>query len=265
MPKTGGSLVTTNTTSLDALRLSVPRLRGIVEPLDDDAIIQPAYPSEWTLAQVMSHLGSGAVILQRRLDDALAGATMPDDFAPQIWDEWNAKTSRAQVNDGLAADTAFLAALDEVSDGERREFSFSLGPMSFDFDGFVGLRMNEHALHTWDIDVALDPVATIPASIAAAVVDNLELVGRYTARPTAGDPATITVRTVSPERRFAVNLTAEGATLAPSAATTDVADIELPAEAFARLIYGRLDPTHTPSLVGDPAIIDRLRATFPGP
>ena len=252
-------------TRLDALHASARRLRGIVQPLDDDALVQSAYPTEWTIAQVMSHLGSGAVILQRRLDDELAGTTTPEDFAAQTWQEWNAKSPRAQVDDGLAADAAVVAALDALSSDQRDGFSFAMGPMSFDFDGFVGLRLNEHAFHTWDIDVTLDPKATIPSPIAALVVDNLELIGRYTAQPTPGDPTTITVRTSDPGRHFTVELTAEGATLAPSAATDADADVELTAEAFARLVYGRLDPDHTPPFVGDPAVIDRLRATYPGP
>ena len=256
--------MTEQTTTLDALRMSVRRLRGIVEPLDADAIAQSAYPSEWTIAQVMSHLGSGAVILQRRLEDELAGTTTSDEFAPRIWDEWNAKSPRAQVDDGLGADAAFLAALDALRADERDEFAFVMGPIRVDFDGFVGLRLNEHALHTWDIDVALDPSATIPTPIAALVVDRLELVGRYTALPTAGDPTTITVQTIDPARWFVLELTAEGATLAPSM-TTGNGDIELAAEAFARLVYGRLDAAHTPPLAGDPAIIERLRATYPGP
>ncbi len=251
--------------TLDALRLSVRRLHGIVEPLDDDAITQPAYPMEWTIAQVMSHLGSAGVILQRRLEDGLAGTATPDEFSPQIWDEWNAKTPRAQVDDGLAVDAAFLAAFDALSSEAREAFTFSMGPINVDFDGFVGLRLNEHAFHTWDIDVALDDKATIPEPIAALVVDRLELVGRFTARPTAGEPSTITVRTTDPERRFEIDLTAEGAVLAPSAATTGSADIELPAEAFARLLYGRLDADHTPPFRGDPAAVERLRATYPGP
>ncbi len=44
-----------------------------------------------------------------------------------------------------------------------------------------------------------------------------------------------------------------------------VADITMPAEALLRLAYGRLDPVHTPaSVTGDAAVLDRLRATFPG-
>jgi hypothetical protein len=39
----------------------------------------------------------------------------------------------------------------------------------------------------------------------------------------------------------------------------------LPAEAFARLIYGRLDPEHTPPVTGDIDTVDDLRRAFPGP
>jgi len=190
--------VTDPTSRLDALRVSIRRLGTIVDALDDAAILDSAYPADWSIAQVMSHLGSGAVILQRRLDDELAGTTTPEDFAPQTWDEWNARSARAQVDGGLAADAALLAALEGLSAEQRDEFTFAMGPMSFDFDGFVGLRLNEHAFHTWDIDVSLDPQATVPAPIAGFVVDNLELIGRFTAQPTAGDPATVTARTTDP-------------------------------------------------------------------
>ncbi|MFM2070436.1 MAG: hypothetical protein RLZZ623_699 [Actinomycetota bacterium] len=254
----------TQINKLDALRESVRRLPHIVGPLDDHVIAEPAYPTDWTIAQVMSHLGSGAVILNGRLDDALAGAATADEFAPQTWDAWNAKSPRSQVDDALVADAAFLAALEGLTDAERGAFSFSLGPMTFDIDGFIGLRLNEHALHTWDIEVALEPTATVPASIVEAVVDNLDLAARFSARATDGGPATVTIRTTDPERRFIVAFTADGATLESSTGTTGVIDLELSAESFARLVYGRLDVAHTPSFTGDPAVIDRLRATFPG-
>jgi hypothetical protein len=39
----------------------------------------------------------------------------------------------------------------------------------------------------------------------------------------------------------------------------------MPAEAFVRLVYGRLDPAHTPaSITGDPADLDHLRQVFTG-
>ena len=51
----------------------------------------------------------------------------------------------------------------------------------------------------------------------------------------------------------------------PSDDTTGESDLEMPAEAFVRLLYGRLDPAHTPPIAGDPALLERLRATYPGP
>src|SRR4051795_12602704 len=87
---------------LDALRLSARRLRDIVTGLSETELTGRAYPAEWTIAQVLSHLGSAAVIMQRRLDETLDGATTPDDFAPTIWDVWNAKTPTQQRDDSLA-------------------------------------------------------------------------------------------------------------------------------------------------------------------
>ena len=52
-----------------------------------------------------------------------------------------------------------------------------------DFEGFVGLRLNEHALHTWDIEEAFDPAAVIPAEIAGVVVHNLRTATRFGAKP----------------------------------------------------------------------------------
>src|SRR5437879_5236982 len=131
---------------LSALHSSVDRLAGVVRPLDDVAVAGRAYPSEWTIADVLSHLGSSAVIAQRRLDDALTGSPTPDDFNPGVWDEWNAKTSRTKVDDGLVADGAFVARLDAVAPGERGRFKTTMGPLEFDWDAFVRMRLNEHLL-----------------------------------------------------------------------------------------------------------------------
>ena len=254
-------------TPLDVLQTSVARLRSIVEPLDDDAITAPAYPSEWSIAQVVSHLGSAAIIFGRRLDDGLAGRETPDDFAPTVWAEWDAKSPRAMVDDGLAADAALLARLEGLDDAERAQVSFSMGPLLFDFEGFVGLRVNEHVVHTWDVEVALDPTAVLPAEATALLVDQLGLIAGFTARP-AGEPGSIVVDTTDPARRFAITVAEDGATFAgvvdADQRSAAAADLVLPAEALCRLVYGRLDPDHTPAGVDDGPVLDRLRAVFPG-
>jgi uncharacterized protein (TIGR03083 family) len=247
---------------LDALRASVARLHDLTSGLAIDELTGPAYPSEWSIADVLSHLGSGAVITRRRLDDTVAGRETPEDFAPGVWDEWNAKKPLAQRDDALAADAALLATLDATTPQQRSTFASSMGPLTLDFAQFVAMRLNEHALHTWDIDVVGDPTATIPQQASELLVDNLDLIARFTATPT-GDTATITVATTDPARRFAVELTPEAVTFGPSADTAHT-DLQLPAEAFARLVYGRLDPEHTPAGDHRPAI-DVLRQVFPGP
>jgi uncharacterized protein (TIGR03083 family) len=247
---------------VDALRSSVARLRDAVAPMSDADLTGRAYPSGWSIADVLSHIGSGAVILQRRLDDTLAGQTTPDDFAPGVWETWNAKDPAAKRDDALIADTELLARIEAVTLEDRSSFVFAMGPMTFGFDEFIGLRLNEHAFHTWDIEVAGDPAATIPQQATELIVDNLELIARYTAKAT-GDATTITVATTAPARGFTIELQTESVTFLPTNPMSP-ADIDLPAEAFARLVYGRLDPDHTPQGAHRGAL-EVLRRTFPGP
>jgi uncharacterized protein (TIGR03083 family) len=247
---------------VDALRSSVERLRRLTSPMSEAELTAGAYPAEWTVAQVLSHLGSGAVIMLRRFEDALAAQDTPDNFAPGVWSSWNAKRPVEQRDDALAADAALLVRIDAVPPDERNAFTSVMGPMTLGFAQFVGMRLNEHAFHTWDIEVVADPAATIPVPVAALVVDNLELVARFTGKPTR-ETATITVATTDPERDFAVEITPGGVALTPGAAAASP-DLELPAEAFARLVYGRLDTEHTPSGEHGPAL-DILRRLFPGP
>jgi uncharacterized protein (TIGR03083 family) len=249
-------------TYVHALRSSMTRLRGLAAALSETDLTGRASPAEWSIAQVLSHLGSAAVIMQRRLEDTLAGQPTPEDYAPGVWDTWNAKTPAAQRDDALAADTALLDRIEAVTPGERATFAFAMGPMTFGFTEVVGLRLNEHAFHTWDIEVAADPAATIPREAAELVVDNLELIARFTGKPT-GDAATITVATTGPQRSFTIDLQPESVTFGASTAGAP-ADVELPAEAFARLVYGRLDPEHTPPGDHGPALYT-LRRVFPGP
>jgi hypothetical protein len=57
----------------------------------------------------------------------------------------------------------------------RDKFAMAMGPMTLGFEEFVGMRLNEHAFHTWDVEVVTDPAATIPTPLAEFVVDNLDL------------------------------------------------------------------------------------------
>jgi MDMPI C-terminal domain len=81
------------------------------------------------------------------------------------------------------------------------------------------------------------------------------------------EPARISLTTTAPERRFLLVLTTEGGELTRDQADGDGATgrISLPAEAFVRLVYGRLDRDHTPQSVSTEGIdLHTLRGAFPG-
>jgi Mycothiol maleylpyruvate isomerase N-terminal domain len=113
------------------VRSSVARLRGLTEGLSDEDLAEPAYPAGWSIADVLSHIGSAAVITQHRLVEALAGRDVPADFAPGIRETWNIKSPPAQRDDALVADAALLSRLDAVSPDERDRFTFTMGPLTF--------------------------------------------------------------------------------------------------------------------------------------
>jgi len=249
--------------TLPPLRESVGRLHQLCRGLDDAELETQSYCREWSIADVLSHLGSSAVIMGRRLEDAQAGRATPDDFPPSVWDEWNAKSARAKADDALVADEALLEALEAVGAPDRDRLTFPMGPLTFDFDQFARARVNEHALHTWDIEVVFDERAHLPHDAVAVVVDNLGLIARFTGRPT-GVPRHVVVGTTDPVREFTVRLAVDAVELGPGG-NEGALDLVLPAEAFCRLVYGRLDAAHTPVVTGDAAVLDSLRAVFPGP
>ena len=101
------------TDRLAALRMSTDHLRALAAGLDADALRRPAYPTDWTVADVLSHLGSSAQILLRRFDAAVHDrADAPDEDA--IWAAWDAKSPDATAADALVADAALLDAFETL-------------------------------------------------------------------------------------------------------------------------------------------------------
>lgn len=224
---------------LAALRASAAHLREVIARLESDQYVAPAYPSEWTIADTMSHIGSGAVILHEMFNNALTGRASVEGFNQSVWDAWNAKAPAKQIDDALIADGQFIAALDATSEQQRDSFTTNFGPLQLDFDRFVGMRLGEHVLHTWDVETTIDPAAVLAMPAAGLLLDQVPFVAGRSGKPT-GHVTMITVRTHQPTRDFEVVL-GESSVELRDATHSDMVDVELPAEAFVRLIYGRLD------------------------
>ncbi|HEX3981547.1 MAG TPA: maleylpyruvate isomerase N-terminal domain-containing protein, partial [Acidimicrobiales bacterium] len=101
---------------ISALRSSHDRLSALVEPLLPEGVEAPSLASEWTIAQVLSHLGSQSEIFSGILDAVVAGDDLPGPEAfPPIWDAWNSRTPVEQVVDSLAANGAFQKKVEALS------------------------------------------------------------------------------------------------------------------------------------------------------
>jgi hypothetical protein len=111
----------------------------------------------------------------------------------------------------LTSDQAFLDAVDDLTDTQRRIWVLQMMGTEQNLSGLLRMRLLEHILHTWDIDVALDTTATLPADAAALLIDQLPIIVRYTAKPTA--PMQLRVETVEPERTMRLSLDPDGSQL----------------------------------------------------
>jgi uncharacterized protein (TIGR03083 family) len=249
------------------LRNSHERLASLVSPLTPEQLRGPAYPTEWSIAQVLSHIGSGAEISLLTLPSALGQAGPVDrDAFPPIWDVWNAKSPDDQAADGLSSDEKYVRALEQLSDEDLAGISLSLFGLTLDSVGLIRLRLGEHALHTWDVAVSLDPAAEVSPDAVELLIDNVPafLAPRLGRAPDV--PFRTRIRTSNPDRDYLL-VAADAISMAdwPGDGGGADSEVRMPSEALLRLAYGRLDPGHTPTgVAGDPADLERLRQVFPG-
>jgi uncharacterized protein (TIGR03083 family) len=247
-----------------ALRRSHDRLGGLVRDLDETAVSAQSYDTEWSIAQVLSHLGSGATIFRGILQAGIDGVDAPGmDVFREIWAEWDAKSPVDMRDSFLVADEALVARLEAMTDDEVAAFSLPLWGMVLDVAAFARMRLSEHAVHTWDVEVMLDPSAVVAPDAVELLVDHLGVTAGRAGR--SSDPAyAVAVVTTDPARDLVVR-TGDPVTVAPADAGATDGRLALPAEAFLRLVFGRLDPEHTPAVEqsGERGL-DDLRAAFPG-
>jgi uncharacterized protein (TIGR03083 family) len=253
---------------IGALRDSHDHLIAILEGLGPEQLSGPSDCSEWTIAQVLSHLGSGAEIFSLIVDAGLGDGQAPVNEAfPPIWEAWNAKDPTAQAEDFKRADSALVEQFEAISDKELSEFEIAMFGMNLDAAGLLALRLSEHALHSWDVAAALDPGAKVSQAATDLLVDGLVSSAGRVGKPVGG-PIGVHIETSNPDRIFTL-LVDNNVSLTPGTVEGDagegMAHLEIPAEALLRLLSGRMDPDHTPAEVkADGVSLDSLRAVFPG-
>jgi uncharacterized protein (TIGR03083 family) len=248
---------------INALRSSHDRLQSIVGPLNAGQVAEQSYCTDWSIAQVLSHLGSGAEIFTLFTEAGVGGQEAPgrEAFAP-IWDRWNAKSPQDQAADGLSADETLVETFESMDDEQLGKLRLSMFGMDLDAAGIARMRLGEHAVHTWDVAVARDPNATLAPDAVALLIDGVgQMAGRM--GKAGGPEQRVRVVTTDPERSFVLE-TGDKVELTPGAGHGELPELRLPAEALIRLVYGRLDADHTPAATTSDVDLDGLRQVFPG-
>jgi uncharacterized protein (TIGR03083 family) len=260
--------------TIAALRDNHASLATEVGNLAEADLARQSACSDWDVAQVLSHLGSGAEIALATLRAGTAGGEpLADDFNQSVWDRWNAMDRQQQAEGFLDAGERLVSTFESLDATARRDLRVKLPflPSPTDIAVFAGMRLNEAVLHAWDVRVAFDPQAAVTGQEAGVALEQLAgplafLIGFLGKPESLGHPsAALRVETTDPEHVFGLVLS-PAVSLNGAPRDTDGV-LTGPAEAFLRLLAGRLDPEHTPgdlTLTSDTLTLDQLRGVFPG-
>ncbi len=257
------------------LRTSHDRLADFVASLDGDDLARQSMATEWSVAQVLSHLGSGAEIALGGLEACISGddAPSPESYSA-IWQRWNERSAEEMATAFVSADERLVAAYEQLDSVQLTNLRLALPflPEPIDVATAVAFRLSEHALHSWDVFASFDTATPVAADAAELLVDMLPmlvaLLDRFTPRETRpADAVRLEVDTVGPTRRYQLEL-GDSATLVPSPSGVDGADgtLAIPSEALIRLAAGRLKPQLPLDGIelSGPMSLDDLRRAFPG-
>jgi uncharacterized protein (TIGR03083 family) len=252
------------------LRTLHDELAALVPTLTEAQLTGPSGASEWTVAQVLSHLGSGSEISLATFQAALTGAPGPgSEFNQGVWDRWNAMDPGDQATGFLAHDAKLVETVEALTPEQRESLRINVGfaPSALEVSTFTGMRLNELALHSWDVRVALDPEAALSEETAEVLVEQFSggmgfLLGFLGKAEAVAEPAVVDVH----GHRLVVSTGVSLSSAADDDGQAATADFAGPLEAFARLIGGRLTPAHTPAdvSVSGNVSLDDLRRVFPG-
>lgn len=247
-----------------ALRANHDTLAALVPTLTEDQLRAPSGAWEWTIAQALSHLGSGAEISRQPIATA-AGESLEVEDNQTIWARWDASTPAEQAAGFVERDAAYLATLEAFDADQLATLRIDMGflPQPVPLEVALGMRLSEVANHAWDVRVGVDPAARVDAGSAEVLLEQLAgplsfLLG-FSAK---ADQVEQEVRLAIPGGAIVITDAVRVTTDEPADPT---ATFDGPAEAVIRLLTGRLSPAYAAGVaVSGNVTLDELRTVFPG-
>jgi uncharacterized protein (TIGR03083 family) len=248
-----------------ALRSGHDELSAFVAELGEKDLGGASGAAEWTVAQVLSHLGSGAEIARAGLERALAGeGGAPDGFNQGVWARWDAMGPVEQRDGFVASNRALVERYESLDAGQRAEVRIDLGflPAPVSVYEAARMRLAEFTLHAWDVR----PEGVLAAAAVPLLLDAYTPMLQWIAKPESlgGRQARLAVSLNDPAASYGL-VFADGVALGEAPESPD-GEVRAPAEAWLRLLTGRLAPAWTPPSVSvtGPVSLDDLRKVFPG-
>lgn len=169
---------------VEALRSEYEQLERHLRALDASGLAAPTACEGWSAADVAAHLAWNARLYVRSLGMGLAGEAPPppppgSGGAPKITPGFVRDRSievREKLGDGLLDNfeehnTAFIAMLDALDPGVRDTLSVPFLNDTIPLRRLIGLRINEVALHSWDVRSPADPGAALTQDAALASIE----------------------------------------------------------------------------------------------
>ena len=252
--------------SIAVLRDHHDRLAETIAGLTPEQLEAPSAASEWSLAQVLSHLGSGAEIWYGPYAAGITGEPAPELDNQTIWDRWNASSPQQQADGFLEQDERFVKVLESATPEQRATVLVDLGflPEPAPLSLALGMRVNESAAHGWDFFAGLDHDIPLDAAAAELVLEYYAGVGAHMLGFT-GKADQLSEPAVVGLGDYVLSI-GETVSLEAAASHQLTAIFEGPSEAAVRLLSGRLKPGFTAdgiSVTGNVSLED-LRRVFPG-
>jgi uncharacterized protein (TIGR03083 family) len=254
--------------TIDALRHEHDDLSALVSTFDDDQLGRRSGASEWSVAQVLSHLGSSSEINLVGLLVALGEREAPDDgFNQTVWDRWNAMGPADQRDGFLQHNLALVSAFEALTPEQHASLEVPVAflPAPIDVATYSGMRLAEVTHHGWDVRVAVDPGARLLDRSTVVLAEHLTTgLGFLLGFIGKADRIHVPVVLALGDSGYSIAVT-ETVSLA-SSGDEPTATFSGPLESALRLITGRLAPSHTPAevRVSGNVTLDELRAVFPG-
>jgi uncharacterized protein (TIGR03083 family) len=246
-----------------ALRAQHDTLVALVPDLTAQQLTGRSGASEWSIAQVLSHLGSGAEITRKPIATAAGEQVDPEDNQ-SVWARWDGSSPAQQAAGFVEHDAAYVETVEALTAEQRESLTIDLGflPEPVPLVVALAMRLNEVANHAWDVQVGLDPQAEVDDTSGALLVELFAgplafLLGFSAKADRFDDEVRMTIPGGGVEITDSVTV------------TTGLADPNAtfagPQGAVVRLFSGRLTPEHSEGVVVSGATtLDDLRKVFPG-